>query len=117
MSPLTIIIIVLVLVGLGVGGYFGYKKFFKSKTATKRTYTEVQDSKAKKTGKCTGTGTPATGTLKSSGDCTTACDAAPSSAPCNGYDWDGTNCTLYATAPASATYISKGKDKCYALSK
>jgi hypothetical protein len=118
MSPISILIIILVLVGLGVGGYFGYKKLFKpTPTSTKRKYSEVKDSKAKKSGKCTGTGTAAKGTFKSSSDCSSACDAAPSSAPCNGYDWDGTTCTLYGTAPSGATYVSKGKDKCYALSK
>ena len=112
MRALAILLIILILAGLGVGGYFGYKKWFSKG----RKYIQVKDDKHT-VGKCTGTDGTVSPGVKSSRDCAKACDTAPSSAPCNGYDWDETTCTLYASAPTAAKFVTQGKDKCYALSK
>ena len=105
---IILIVLLIAIIGYGVAAYF--KKWFPFKPSSGRKYDEVKDSK-KKSGKCTGTGT--TASAKKSSDCSAACDAATSPA-CNGYDWDGTTCTLYATPPTDVT--AGGKDKCYALS-
>jgi hypothetical protein len=111
-----IVIFIVFLLALIGGGIFAYMKkwfWFQKSTTTSRKYSEVMDKS--KHGKCSGTGTTAKATKSS--ECAAACDAAPSSAPCNGYDWDETTCTLYGTAPTSASHTKGGKDKCYALSK
>ena len=104
------IVLLLAILGYGVAAYM--KKWFPFKKSTGRKYDEVKDKS--ESGKCSGTGTTAKATKSS--ECSAACDAAPPSAPCSGYDWDDTTCTLYGTAPTSATYTKGGKDKCYALS-
>jgi hypothetical protein len=107
-----------VLFVLGIVAYVKKWFWFQNSKTTSRKYSEVKDTTGTKSesGKCSGTDGTTTKASKSS-ECAAACDAAPSTAPCNGYDWDDTTCTLYATAPSSSTYTKGAKDKCYALSK
>ena len=109
----TILLLLLLIAALTVGGYFAYKKWGPQKGGK---YVEVQDSTAKKSGKCSGTDGTVTADIKTSSDCKKACDTATPTA-CNGYDWDTKTCTLYASAPTAAAYTSGGTDTCYALAK
>ena len=85
-----------------------YMRRPSASSSSSRKYTELQSSN--KSGKCDATKGTVSKDAKSSDDCASACDA--DSTPCNGYDWDGTTCTLYADAPTKVD-TSSTKDKCY----
>ena len=95
----VIVIIVIIVV---------YMMWPSTSSSSSRKYTELQSSN--KSGKCDATKGTVSKDAKSSDDCASACDA--DSTPCNGYDWDGTTCTLYADAPTKVD-TSSSKDKCY----
>jgi hypothetical protein len=95
----VIVIIVIIVV---------YMMWPSTSSSSSRKYTELQSSN--KSGKCDATKGTVSKDAKSSDDCASACDA--DSTPCNGYDWDGTTCTLYADAPTKVD-TSSTKDKCY----
>jgi hypothetical protein len=90
-----------------VGLVFLVRKLMFTSASSSRKYTELQTSN--KSGKCDATKGTVSKDVKSSDDCASACDA--DSTPCNGYDWDGTTCTLYADAPTKVS--SSSTDKCY----
>jgi hypothetical protein len=73
-----------------------YHFLIKKKTK----YSEVFDAtQSNAPGSCVGTGADSSDS-KSSSSCEGACDADKT---CNGYDWDGTKCALFDTAPTAAT--------------
>jgi mannitol-specific phosphotransferase system IIBC component len=92
-----------------------FLRFRNKKTSSddskSRSYIEVKTDD-KKSGKCDAKGTVSKD-VKSSDRCASACDA--DSTPCNGYDWDGKLCTLYADAPTKVSQSTT--DKCFALKK
>lgn len=98
-----IAVIVIAVIALIV---YMYVRRPSTSSSSSRKYTELQSSN--KSGKCDAKGTVSKD-VKSSDDCASACDA--DSTPCNGYDWNGTTCTLYADAPTKV--LTSTKDKCY----
>ena len=123
---IIIFAVVVALIGLGILAYI-QKWFWFQKSSGGRKYVDVYSTTAgKKTGSyekgaCgpeAGTGVK-TAAAKSS-DCAAACDTAATT--CNGYDWNETIstapvCMLMPSTPTTATYDSKKKDECRALSK
>ena len=100
--------LVIIVIAVIVYVYVIRPKLASASSSSSRKYTELQSSN--KSGKCDATKGTVSKDAKSSDDCASACDA--DSTPCNGYDWDGTTCTLYADAPTKVD-TSSTKDKCY----